>query len=83
MQYIFARRIPLVQHGETSYRAKSKCSAPSACTPRNKFIQLENTLVMYGVYNAETLEKLIKTVHTLHNRQSMYEKLFAVQITKA
>ena len=29
---------------------------------RNKLIHLENTLVMYGVYNAETLEKLIKTV---------------------
>ena len=33
---------------------------------RNKLIHLENTSVMYGVYNAETLEKLIKTVHTLH-----------------
>ena len=30
---------------------------------RNKLIHLENTLVMYGIYNAETLEKLIKTVH--------------------
>ena len=26
---------------------------------RNKLIHLENILVMYGVYNAETLEKLI------------------------
>ena len=50
---------------------------------RNKLIHLENTLVMYGVYNAETLEKLIKTVHVLHSRQSMYEKLFAGQITQA
>ena len=38
---------------------------------------------MYGVYNAETLEKLIKTVHELHSRQSMCEKLFAGQITQA
>ena len=39
---------------------------------------------MYGVYNAETLEKkLIKTVHALHSRQSMYKKLFAGQVTKA
>ena len=49
---------------------------------RNKLIHLENTLVIYEVYNAETVEKLIKTVHTLHSRQSMYEKLFAGQITK-
>ena len=48
---------------------------------RNKLIHWENTLVMYGVYNTETLEKPIKTVHALHSRQFMYEKLFAVQIT--
>ena len=41
---------------------------------RNRLRHLENTLVMYGVYNAETLEKLIKTVHALHSRLSMYEK---------
>ena len=35
---------------------------------RNKFIHLENTLVMHGVYNAEILEKLINTVHALHIR---------------
>ena len=38
---------------------------------------------MIGVYNAETLEKLIKSVHILHSRQSMHEKLFAGQVTKA
>ena len=41
-----------------------------------------NTLVMYGVYNAETLEKLIKLIHILHCRQSIYEIFFAGQITK-
>ena len=40
-------------------------------------------MVMYGIYNAETLEKLIKTVHALHSRQSMHEKLFAGWITQA
>ena len=40
-------------------------------------------MVIYGVYNVETLEKkLIKTVHALHSRQSMYEKLFTGQITQ-
>ena len=29
-------------------------------TQRNKLIHLENTLVMYGIYNAETLENLVK-----------------------
>ena len=32
-------------------------------TQRNKLLHLENTLVMYGVYNAETLERFVKTVH--------------------
>ena len=31
---------------------------------------------MYGVYNAETLEKLIKTVHRIHNTTSSHERLF-------
>ena len=44
---------------------------------RNRLIHFEHTMVMYWVYNAETLQKLIKTVHALHSRQSMYEKLFA------
>ena len=43
---------------------------------RNKLMHLENTLVMYGIYNAETLENLVKTVHVLHSRQSLYESLF-------
>ena len=43
---------------------------------RNKLIHLENILVMCGVYNVESLEKCIKTVHTLHSRQSMYEKFY-------
>ena len=29
------------------------------------------------------VEKLIKTAHALHSRQSMYEKLFAEQMTQA
>ena len=40
-------------------------------------MHLENTLVMYGIYNAETLEKLVKTVHALHSRQTLYETLCA------
>ena len=42
-------------------------------TQRNKLMHLENTLVMYRIYNAVTLQNLVKTVHTLHHRQSIYE----------
>ena len=43
----------------------------------NKLMKLDDTMLMYGVYNAETLEKLIKTVHKIHNATSSHEKLFA------
>ena len=50
---------------------------------RNKLMHLENTLVMYGIYNAETLEKLVKTVQVIHSRQSLIEGLFSGQTVAA
>ena len=50
---------------------------------RNKLMHLENTLVMYGIYNAKTLENLVKTVHALHSRQTLYEGLFTGQTSAA
>ena len=40
-------------------------------------MQLENSMVMYGTYNVETQEKLINTLHHIHNVKTPYEKLFA------
>ena len=45
----------------------------------NKLIQLENSMLMYGIYNTETLEKLIDTVYQIHNTTSSHERLFAGQ----
>ena len=45
----------------------------------NKIMQLENSMLMYSIYNAETLEKLISTIHHIHNTTSLHERLFAVQ----
>ena len=42
-------------------------------------MQLENSLLMYGIYNTETLEKLITTVHNIHNTTSSHERLFLGQ----
>ena len=44
----------------------------------NKLMQLENSMMMYGIYNAEMLEKLINTVHNTLNT-SLHERLFARQ----
>ena len=43
----------------------------------NKLLKLDNTMLMYGIYNADTLEKLINTVYEIHNVTSSHEKLFA------
>ena len=42
-------------------------------------MQLENSMLMYGVYNVETLERLINRVHNIHNTTSSHERLFAEQ----
>ena len=46
----------------------------------NKIFHLEDSMVMYGIYNSDTLEALIDTVHILHNQSTWNEKLFAGQI---
>ena len=47
---------------------------------RNKIFHLEDSMVMYGMYNSDTLEDLIDTVHKLHNRTTWNEKLLSGQI---
>ena len=42
-------------------------------------MQLENSMLMCGIYNMETLEKLITNVHNIHNTTSSHERLFAGQ----
>ena len=43
----------------------------------NKVMKLDDTMLMCRIYNAETLEKLIKDVHDIHNITTSHEKLFA------
>ena len=40
-------------------------------------MKLDDTMIMYGKYIAEMLEKLIKTVHEIHNATSSCVKLSA------
>ena len=42
----------------------------------NKLLKLDNTMLMYRIYNIETLENLINTVRELHKVTSSHEKLF-------
>ena len=52
-------------------------------TQRNKLMHLENSLIMYRVYNAETLSKLVKTAQVMHSCQTLVEQLFAGQQVEA
>ena len=40
---------------------------------------IRNSMLMYDIYNAETLEKNIDTVHQIHNVTSSHKRLFAEQ----
>ena len=42
----------------------------------NKLLKLDSTMLMFGIYKADTLEKLINTVQEIHNVTSSHEKLF-------
>ena len=42
----------------------------------NRLMKMDDTMLMYGIYNAETLEKLIKTGHKIHNTTLSHERLF-------
>ena len=49
----------------------------------NKLMKLDVTMLKYGIYNAERLEKLIKTVHEIHNTTSSHEKFSIFRILYA
>ena len=39
----------------------------------NKLMKLDDTMLMYGIYNVEMLDKLINIVHEIHNATSSNE----------
>ena len=46
----------------------------------NKVFHLEDSVVTSGIYNSDTLETLIDTVHRLYNQTTWNAKLFAGKI---
>ena len=49
---------------------------------QNRVFHLEDSMIMYGVYNVDTLEKLIQMVHKMNNRSVWYERLYAGHVNK-
>ena len=74
--------IGLAYEGISSFLHRKRHKAVKALDSKttiqhNKLMQLENSMVMYEIYNAETLEQLINTVHHIHITTLSNAKLFA------
>ena len=48
----------------------------------NRVFHLEDSMIMYGIYNVDTLEKLIQMVHKMNNRSVWYERLYTGHVNK-
>ena len=46
-------------------------------------MHLEDSVVMYGIYNAEILENLMHTAHHMHNSTTKIENLCGGQLNTA
>ena len=46
----------------------------------NQIHHLEDSMIMYGVYNSDPLKDLIDTVHGMQNFTTWNEKTFAVKL---
>ena len=44
---------------------------------RNRVLHLEDSMIVYGIYNVDTLGKLIWMVHQMNNRSVWFERLYA------
>ena len=80
--------IGLAYEGISSFLNNRKCKAlqkafkvmnSKTTIKHNELMHLEDSAVMYSIYNAEILEQLINTVHCIHNTTTSNEKLFVRQ----
>ena len=83
--------IGLTYEGTSSFLHHRRCKALHKAVKamerktdiqHNKILHLEDSIVMYGIYNTETLEKLIDIVHCIHN-MTTNEKLFIGELNTA
>ena len=49
---------------------------------QNKLFHLEDSMIMYSICNSDTLEKLINTVHKMHNTITWNKKIFAGKLNQ-
>ena len=51
-------------------------------TDHNRVYHLEDTMIMYGKYNSDTLMELVKTVHQMQNVTTWKEKIFVSEMNE-
>ena len=49
---------------------------------QNRVFHLEDSMIMYSIYNVDTLEKLIEMVHKMNNKCVWFERLYAGHVNK-
>ena len=49
---------------------------------QNQIYHLEDTMIMYGVYNSDTLTALINTVHKMQNTTTWKERTFVGKLNQ-
>ena len=48
----------------------------------NRVFHLEDSMIIYGIYNVDTLEKLIQMLHKMNTRSDWFEWLYAGHVNK-
>ena len=46
----------------------------------NKIYHLENSVIMYSIHNAETVEKMINTIQKIHSKTAWNETLLSARL---
>ena len=49
---------------------------------QKRVFHFKDSMIMYGVCNVDTLERLIQMVHKMNNRSVWYKKLYAGHVNK-
>ena len=49
---------------------------------QNRVFHLEDSMIMYGIYNIDMLEKLIQMVHKMNTKLVWFERLYAEHVNK-
>ena len=47
-----------------------------------RVFHLEDSMIMHGIYNVDTLEKLIQMEHKMNTRSVWFEKLYTGHVNK-